>query len=155
ILGSGREIGSSCFALGEGARIELEEVNSQHSGIGTLNDEISRALGFNSRTANKVAWLGATGGPEFLWLFCDVTSPGHGKPLTEGFMRLINLERSPNVAARSHARASEVVIQMEEAVRRRRNVSNFCVAGHLAENPLLVRDHESHFGFVRVFIPPA
>ena len=155
ILGSGREIGSLCFALGDGARIELEEVDSQHSGIGALYDEISRALGFNSRTANKVAWLGATGEPEFLELFRDVTSPGHGKTLTEGFLRSINLDRPHNVAASLQARTNEVVIQMAEDVRRRRNVSNFCVAGHLAENPLLVRELESHFGFDRVFIPPA
>jgi carbamoyltransferase len=75
--------------------------------------------------------------------------------MTEGFLRRLNLNRPHNVAASLQARMNELVIQMAEDVQRRRNVSNFCVAGHLAENPLLIRELEQHFGPDRVFVPPA
>src|SRR5262249_14196633 len=74
LLASGRQIGAPCLALGDGARIELEEVDSRSS-LSELYHQISRALGFNSRTVNKVAWLGASGKPEFLGVFRGVTSP--------------------------------------------------------------------------------
>ena len=38
---------------------------------------------------------------------------------------------------------------------RRLNLSNLCVAGYLAENPLLIRELEQQFGHERVFVPPA
>ena len=155
ILGSGREMVSPCFAIGDGARIELEQPDNPPSSLGPLYDQISRALGFNSRTANKVAWLGATGEPEFLEMFRNLTSLGHGEPMTEGFLRTLDLERPQNVAASLQALTNELVIQMAEDVRRRRNVTNFCVAGHLAENPLLIRELERHFGLDHVFVPPA
>jgi carbamoyltransferase len=154
LLGSGREIGTPCLAIGDGARIEFEEVND-HPSLSELYHQISRALGFNSRTVQKVAWLGASGEPEFLSVFREVASPSHDKPLTEGFLRTLNLDRPHNVAASLQALTNERVIQMAEDVQRRRNVSNFCVAGHLAENPLLIRELERRFGTDRVFVPAA
>jgi carbamoyltransferase len=155
VLGSGREMVSPCFAIGDGARIELEQPDNPPSSLGPLYDQISRALGFNSRTANKVAWLGATGEPEFLEVFRDLTLSGDAKPLTEGFHRTLDLDRPQNVAASLQALTNELVIKMAEDIRRRRNVSNFCVAGRLAENPLLIRELERHFGLDHVFVPPA
>src|SRR5215475_2578906 len=118
LLGTGREIGTSCLAIGDGARIEFEEVHNDSS-LSELYHQISRALGFNSRTVHKVAWLGASGEPEFLRVFRDVTSPSHGKPLTEGFLRTLNLDRPHNVAASLQALTNERVIQMAEDVQRR------------------------------------
>jgi carbamoyltransferase len=59
------------------------------------------------------------------------------------------------VAASLQARTDELVIQLADDLRRRRDVPNICVAGHLAENPLLIRELEQYFGTDRVFHPPA
>jgi carbamoyltransferase len=155
ILGIGCDRGIPCFAIGDGARIELEELDSRYSALGTLYAEITRALGFNSRTSNKVAWLGASGEPEFLEVFREVMSHGPGSPVTTRLLRTVDLKRPHNVAASLQAQTNELVVQITEDLRRRRNVSNVCVAGHLAENPLLVRELEQHFGADRVFVPPA
>jgi carbamoyltransferase len=155
ILGTEREFSTACFAVGDGARVELEELSLRHSALGALYSQICRALGFNPRTSNKVAWLGATGEPEFLDIFREVMFWGNGKAMSENLLKGIDLKRPNNVAASLQARTNELVIQTAEDLCRRRNVSNVCLAGRLAENPLLVRELEQHFGVDRVFVPPA
>jgi carbamoyltransferase len=154
-LGSEREFTTACLAFGDGGRIELEDTGVRHSALGALYSQISRALGFNPRTSNKVAWLAATGEPEFLQVFREVMFWGHGKPLNVKLLAEIDLTRRQNVAASLQARTNELVIQTAEDLCRRRNVSNLCVAGQLAENPLLVRELERYFGPDRVFVPAA
>jgi carbamoyltransferase len=154
-LGSEREFTTACLAFGDGGRIELEDTGVRHSALGALYSQISRALGFDSRTSNKVAWLAATGEPEFLQVFREVMFWGHGKPLSGSLLADVDLTRRQNVAASLQARTNELVIQTAEDLCRRRNVSNLCVAGHLAENPLLVRELEKYFGPDRVFVPAA
>jgi carbamoyltransferase len=154
-LGSEREFTTACLAFGDGGRIEVEDTGVRHSALGALYSQISRALGFNSRTSNKVAWLAATGEPEFLHVFREVMFWGQGKPLSGKLLAEVDLTRRQNVAASLQARTNELVIQTAEDLCRRRNVSNICVAGHLAENPFLVSELEQHFGPDHVFVPAA
>jgi carbamoyltransferase len=155
ILGSEREFTTACLAFGDGGRIELEDTGVRHSALGALYSQISHALGFNPRTSSKMAWLAAAGEPEFLEVFREVMFWGHGKPLSGKLLAEVDLTRRQNVAASLQARTNELVIQTAEELCRRRNVSNLCVAGRLAENPLLVRELEQYFGPERVFVPAA
>jgi carbamoyltransferase len=102
-----------------------------------------------------VAWLAATGEPEFLHVFREVMFWGQGKPLSGKLLGEVDLTRRQNVAASLQARTNELVIQTAEDLCRRRKVSNLCVAGLLAENPLLIRELEQYFGSDRVFVPAA
>jgi len=155
ILGSGPLSRTICFGIGDGAHIELEDsATNGHSTLATLYGEISRALGFNPRTSSKVAWLGAGGEPEFLDVFREVMQ-AKGNHLTENLLDCVDFKRPHNVAASLQARTNELVIEMAEDLLGRRNMSNLCVAGQLAENPLLVRELEQHFGADSVFVPPA
>jgi carbamoyltransferase len=155
ILGSGSVSADTCFfAIGEGTRIEIEETAAADSVLTALYGKISQALGFNSRTSNKVAWLGAGGEPEFLDVLREVGLRRNGT-LSNECLEILNLKRPHNVAASLQGWMDELVIQMTEDLRRRRDVPNICVAGHLAENPLLIRELEQHFGADRVFVPSA
>jgi carbamoyltransferase len=155
ILGSGSVGHARCFlAIGEGTRIEIEETGQGHSVLPQLHRKISQALGFNNRTSNKVAWLGVSGEPEFLDVLREAKIRPDGTLSNEG-PGILDLKRPHNVAASLQARIDELVIHMADDLRRRRDVPNICVAGHLAENPLLIRELEQHFGTDRVFHPPA
>jgi carbamoyltransferase len=155
ILGSEREFTTACLAVGDGGRIELEDIADRHSALGALYSQVSHALGFNPRTSNKVAWLAAAGEPEFLDVFREVMFWGHNKPLSGKLLAEVDLTRRQNVAASLQARTNELVIQTAQDLCGRHNVSNLCVAGYLAENPLLVRELEQHFGPDHVFVPAA
>jgi len=145
---------TTCVAVGDGAHIEFDDTVNGHRTLGSLYGDVSRALGFDRRTFNKVAWLGVVGEPEFLDVLReDIHRNDDDK--NHAFIRAIDLQRPHNVAASLQALANERVIQMAEELRRRRNVSDICVGGHLAENPILVRELEQHFGTGHVFIPPA
>jgi carbamoyltransferase len=143
-----------CVAVGNGAHVELDDTDNGHHMLGSLYAEISRALGFNARTLSKVAWLGAGGEPEFLDVFREAVHR-NGGGTNDTLLKAIDLQRPHNVAASLQALANERVIQAAEELRHRWNVSNICVGGHLAENPILVRELEQHFGTGHVFIPAA
>jgi carbamoyltransferase len=147
ILGSGCPPETTCSAVGAGTRIALEEPANEHGALGSLYGELSHALGFNHRTLNKVAWLGAEGEPAFL----DVLREAKKDTL----LGAVDLSRARDVAASLQARTNEIVIRMAEELIHRQDTANLCIAGRLAENPLLVRELEQHFGASRVFIPPA
>jgi carbamoyltransferase len=155
ILGRGTEPGSFCFADGDRTRIDIEEMPGRHIELDILYSRICDGLGFESRTSNKMAWLGATGEPEFLDVFHELMSSNRGNSRADELLKAVDFRRPQNVAASLQAWTNEVVIGLAEDFCRRRDLSNICVAGHLAENPLLVRGLERHFGADRVFIPPA
>jgi len=155
ILGQSTEPGRFCLAEGHGTRIDLEEIPGRHVELGKLYSRICHGLGFHSRSSNKVAWLGATGEPEFLDLFRGLMSSNRGNSGVEELLKAVDFRRHENVAASLQAWTNEVVIALAEDLCGRHELSNICVAGDLAENPLLVRELERHFGADRVFIPPA
>ena len=155
ILGDGSLAGTTYFAIGDAAHVELEETGGAESTLAAAYSDISRTLGFHNRTSHKMAWLGVGGEPEYLDVFREVIPAKNHSTLHERLLRIVDLKRPHNVAASLQARVNEVVIQMAEGLRRRWDISNFCIGGHLAENPLLVRELEQHFGADRVFIPPA
>jgi carbamoyltransferase len=154
VLGNTHE-GGPCFAFGDGPHIELEDCGNRYPALGALHDQISGSLGFNPKTSTKLAWLGAAGEPEFLDVFREVISRSPEKFGADGFLKNIDLQRPHNVAASLQAGTNELVIQMAEDLCRRGNTLNVCVAGHLAENPLLIRELEQYFGADRIFVPPA
>src|SRR5262245_32960466 len=97
---------TTCVAVGEGAHIELDDSVKGHRTLGSLYGEISRTLGFDRRTFNKVAWLGAVGEPEFL----DVLREGiqrNGYDKNHAVIRAIDLQRPYNVAASLQALTNE------------------------------------------------
>src|SRR4029079_1254291 len=60
-----------------------------------------------------------------------------------------------HVAASLQSRTNELVVEMAEDLRRRHDTPNVCIAGRLAENSILVRALEAHFGVEHVYVPPA
>jgi carbamoyltransferase len=155
VLCQGREAGSLCLAAADGTRIRLEEIPHRYSKLGILYSRVAEELGFHPRTSNKVAWLGATGEPEFLDAFRVIMSDDPGDSGINELLKAIDLKRPNNVAASLQAWTNEIVIGLAEDFCRAQHISNICLAGHLAENPLLVRAFEQHFGTARVFVPPA
>jgi carbamoyltransferase len=155
ILDRRPEPGSFCLADGAGPRIDIEEIPGRYAELGMVYNRVSVGLGFHERTSNKVAWLGVTGEPEFLDVFRDLMSSNRGNSRVDELLKALDFRRPQNVAASLQAWTDEVVIGLAEDFCQRRGLSNICVAGHLAENPLLVRGLELHFGADRVFIPPA
>jgi carbamoyltransferase len=155
VLGSGSELPFLCLGTGDGVRIELEPASSRDSGLVTQYCRIYRTLGFHSRTSNKLAWLGSGGTPEFLATFREYMSLSRVQADPDSMLKQLDFDRPSNIAASLQLRVTELVIELGEDLCRRNNVSNLCVAGNLAENPLLVRDLERHFGAEHVFVPPA
>ena len=154
VLGSGHDT-EPFLALGDAERVELEQTPNPHASLGSVYNRISRSLGFNSRTSNKVAWIGAGGEPEFLDMLREIVSRTNDNMTTERVLKAMDWERRENIAASLQSLANELVIRMAEELLRRHDVSNICVAGHLAENPLLIRDLEQHFSADRVYVPSA
>jgi carbamoyltransferase len=155
IADRGQEPGSLCLASGEGACIDIEEVAHRHLRLGTLYNRISGALGFHPWTSNKLAWLGVTGEPKLLDVFRTIMSRASGDPGIDELLKAVAFEPPNHVAASLQAWANEVVLGLAEDFCRRRQMSNICLAGHLAENPLLVRALEQRFGTTHMFVMPA
>ncbi|HEY2384643.1 MAG TPA: carbamoyltransferase C-terminal domain-containing protein [Terriglobia bacterium] len=155
ILNCGREPGSLCLAAGDGARIEIEKIPRRYSLLGPVYSSVSSALGFQPWTCSKMAWLGATGQPEFLDVFHHMMPSDHAYAPVEELVRAVDLNRPQDAAASLQAWTNEIVTDLAEGLCRRHSLSNICVAGHLAENPFLIRELEKHFGAERVFVPPA
>lgn len=155
IIPGGTESGGICLAVGHGARIQIDETPEQYSALRTLYDRISSALGFHRRSFSKVAWLGAGGEPEFLEVFSDLMTPDGGAARIDRLLKALNFARPQNVAASLQAWTNGIIGRMAADFCRRLNLSNLCVAGFLAENPLLVRELEQQFGHEGVFVPPA
>jgi carbamoyltransferase len=147
ILGRGREPGSICVGAAEGTHIDIEEIPHRYSKVPGLYNRISEALGFHPWTSNKVAWLGATGEAEFLDVFRNRE--------VDDVLDVLGFGNPKNIAASLQEWTNETVIELVDDCRRRGHVSDFCLAGHLAENPLLVRALEQHFGKEHVFVMPA
>ena len=147
ILGRGREPGSLCLAAAGGTNIDIEEIPRWYSKVPVLYNRISDALGFHPWTSNKVAWLGAAGQPEFLDVFRNQE--------VDDVLKLVSFGNPKNIAASLQAWINETVIEIVEDFCRRRHVPNVCLAGPLAENPLLVRELEQRFGTDSVFVMPA
>jgi carbamoyltransferase len=154
LLGSGRERLSLWAGSGDGPRIDFEETSLRTSSLVEQYCRIYKALGFHSRTSNKLAWLSSSGEPEFIEVFRTFMSLDGAKPDRDALVSAIDFARPHNVAASLQQRATELIIQVAEDLCRQKNLSNLCVAGHLAENPLLVRSLEEHFGTNQVFVPP-
>jgi carbamoyltransferase len=155
VLGRAPEPDSLYMAAAEGTNIEIEEIPRRYSMLGSLNNRFSDALGFHRWTSNKVAWLGASGEPEFLDLFRTIMSRNTGDSDVDDLLKSVSFERPNNVAASLQAWTNEIVIGLAEDVCRRRNMLSVCLAGDLAENPLLVRELEQRFGAGHVFVTPA
>jgi carbamoyltransferase len=130
-------------------------LGNAHSDLAAVHARISRILGFNARTSSKVAWLGTAGEPEFLDIFREIQSAGTEATPLERLLKTIDCGRRQNVAASLQAFTNQYVIEMAEQQLRDENTPNLCVAGQLAENPLLVRELEQHFGADHVYVPPA
>src|SRR5215471_5421854 len=92
ILGRGTESSSFCLADGDGTRINIEEM-PRHIELGMLYSRICDGLGFQPRTSNKVAWLGATGEPEFLDVFHDVMSSNRGNSRADELLKAVDFRR--------------------------------------------------------------
>jgi carbamoyltransferase len=148
VFGAGAGSESSICAIGDGSQIGFDQRGRRHSNFGRLYQRVASTLGFNACTLNKLTWLGARGEPEYVDLFRQILNAGASG-------ETLKLDRPHNAAASLQALTDEVVVGIAEDLCHKYDAENICFAGRLAENPLLVRKLEQHFGTRHVFIPPA
>ena len=173
---------SGLIGIGEGTKIRvLRTIPYPHS-LAWLYSQITELLGFVPHLdEHKTQWLSLEGKPLYRdALYNMLRKAGDGSWRLDGsyldhgiggrfvlsskFYSRVGLPRQAAELSEDHRRAlaatvqevcTEVISEMVQAIRKREGLDQFCFAGGLFQNSLLVHSLEQNLGLDQVFVPPA